>query len=105
MDKKTQEFKLIVDQFKRISDPQDCTPDHHADLPGTYWKLLELGGKVSSQCRINGKLIWFYKAKPTVLKDMAAAIAFSAATNLNGTDSALSGSGTCPTTRARVYLS
>jgi len=105
MEKYTKEIKSIIDKFKSISDPQDCTPDHHADLPDTYWKLLEPGGKVSSQCRINGKLIWFYKAKPTVLKDMAAAIAFSAATSLNGTDSALSGSGTCPTARARVYLS
>ncbi|HET6564839.1 MAG TPA: YbaY family lipoprotein [Xanthomonadales bacterium] len=37
--------KLIVDTFHSISDNQDCTPTHHAELTGTFWKLVELNGK------------------------------------------------------------
>jgi heat shock protein HslJ len=36
---------LIVDVFNQITDDQDCTPSHHAELFNTYWKLVELDVK------------------------------------------------------------
>lgn len=45
MEDNTNEIKLIVDQFEQVSDEQDCTPSHHAEVFNTYWKLVDLDGK------------------------------------------------------------
>ena len=37
------EVKLIVDDFDHLYVEDSCAPDVHAQLAGTYWKLLELG--------------------------------------------------------------
>jgi heat shock protein HslJ len=45
MDNNSNIIMLIVDEFKQISENQDCSPPHHAELFNTYWKLIELNGK------------------------------------------------------------
>jgi uncharacterized lipoprotein YbaY/heat shock protein HslJ len=45
MEENTRTIMLIVDEFHQISDSQNCTPEQHAELLNTYWKLVELGGK------------------------------------------------------------
>ncbi|MBT8052671.1 MAG: META domain-containing protein [Gammaproteobacteria bacterium] len=37
--------KLIVDKLNNIYPDKTCSPEVHAELFGTYWKLVELGGK------------------------------------------------------------
>jgi len=46
MEVNTNVIKLIVDVFNQVSDDQDCTPSHHAELVNTYWRLVELNGSV-----------------------------------------------------------
>jgi heat shock protein HslJ len=38
------EVKLIVDIFNNLLPDKTCTPSTSAELAGTYWKLIELGG-------------------------------------------------------------
>jgi uncharacterized lipoprotein YbaY/heat shock protein HslJ len=38
-------ISLIVDKVNAFSIDTSCTPQHHADLQNTYWKLLELDGE------------------------------------------------------------
>jgi uncharacterized lipoprotein YbaY/heat shock protein HslJ len=38
------EVNLIVDVFEKLSPDEVCSPELHADLQDTYWKLLELDG-------------------------------------------------------------
>jgi len=44
MDNNINEVKLIVDVFNNLLPEKTCTPTTHAELIGTYWKLVELGG-------------------------------------------------------------
>jgi copper homeostasis protein (lipoprotein) len=46
MEGNTNIIKLIVDVFNQISDDQDCTPSHHAELVNTYWRLVELNNAI-----------------------------------------------------------
>jgi copper homeostasis protein (lipoprotein) len=39
------EVKLIVDKVNSIYPDKNCAPDVHAELIGTYWKLVELKGQ------------------------------------------------------------
>ena len=45
MEDNINKVSLIVDTFKQLSDESECTPEHHADLQDTYWRLLEIDGK------------------------------------------------------------
>lgn len=67
---------LIVDEFKQISENQDCVPLHHAELFNTYWKLIELKGK-------------------PVLSDPSAGQQREAHMELNGTERRINGHGGC----------
>jgi heat shock protein HslJ len=44
MEGNSSQVKLIVDEFKKMSTDEVCSPDLHASLQNTYWKLLELNG-------------------------------------------------------------
>jgi len=38
--------KLIVDKFDKVLPDETCTPTMHAELLGTYWKLVKLNGQL-----------------------------------------------------------
>jgi len=45
MEGNTNKVKLIVDKVMELLPEKTCTASVHAELLGTYWKLLELGGE------------------------------------------------------------
>ena len=44
MEGNSNEVKLIVDKVIKLLPGKTCAPEVHAELLGTYWKLLEVGG-------------------------------------------------------------
>jgi copper homeostasis protein (lipoprotein) len=44
MEENHNEVKLIVDNFHNILPDETCAPTTHAELIGTYWRLVELNG-------------------------------------------------------------
>jgi len=44
MEGNSNEVKLIVDKFNNLHPEKTCAPTVHAELIGTYWKLVELDG-------------------------------------------------------------
>ena len=46
MEENHNEVKLIVDVFHNLLHDQTCAPTTHADLIGTYWRLVELNGEI-----------------------------------------------------------
>jgi len=45
MEGNTNKVKLIVDKLYKILPDETCAPTTHAELIGTYWKLVELNGQ------------------------------------------------------------
>lgn len=39
-------IKIIVDEFHSILPDETCSPTVHAELIGTYWRLVELNGEI-----------------------------------------------------------
>jgi copper homeostasis protein (lipoprotein) len=48
MEENHNEVKLIVDIFHNILPDETCAPTTHAELIGTYWRLVELNGETVS---------------------------------------------------------
>jgi len=46
MEGNTNIIKLIVDKLHNILPDGTCAPDVHAELVGTYWKLIKLNGQI-----------------------------------------------------------
>jgi heat shock protein HslJ len=45
MEGNTNKVKLIVDKLHKSLPNETCSPTVHAELIGTYWKLVELNGR------------------------------------------------------------
>ena len=93
IDTNTNEVSLIVDTFENISDPQDCVPEHHADLRGTYWKLLDLAGKSIKPAPNQREAHLVLQGESNRVNGQGGCNSFFGSYILNGTDIEFSGMG------------